>query len=68
MGNNLIIGSTQELGDNFVVPITSSDGPFLDCKLILTDFSPDFKRVVLSHLDKLLSLPYMVGKLEMFSF
>jgi hypothetical protein len=34
MGNNLIIGSTQEPGDNFVVPITSPDGPFLDCKLI----------------------------------
>jgi hypothetical protein len=32
------------------------------------DFSPDFKHVILSCMDELLSLPYMVEKLEMFSF
>jgi hypothetical protein len=32
------------------------------------DFSPNFKHVVRSRLEELLSLPYMVEKLEMFSF
>jgi len=32
------------------------------------DFSPDFKHLILSRLDELLSLLYMVEKLEMFSF
>jgi len=33
----------------------------------LVDFNDDFKHVALFHLDKLLGLPYMVGKLEIFS-
>jgi hypothetical protein len=36
------------------------------CKF-LVDFNSYFKHVVLSHLDELLGLPYMVGKLEMSS-
>jgi hypothetical protein len=36
--------------------------------IFLADFSPDFKHVVLSFLDELLVLPYMVGKLDMYSF
>jgi len=31
-------------------------------------FSPDFKHVVLSRLDELLGLRYIVGKFQMFSF
>jgi hypothetical protein len=34
----------------------------------LVDFSHDFKHVVLFLLDELLSLPFMVKKLEMSSF
>jgi len=34
----------------------------------LTDFSPNFKHIVLSHLDELLVLPYMVENLEMYNF
>jgi hypothetical protein len=37
-------------------------------RMFLIDFSPDFKHVVFSHLDELLGLPYVVGKLEMSSF
>jgi len=33
----------------------------------LTDFNTDFKHVVLSHLDELLGLPYLVGKLKISS-
>jgi hypothetical protein len=33
----------------------------------LVDFNDDFKHVALSHLDKLLGLPYMVRKLEISS-
>jgi len=36
--------------------------------IFLVDFSPDFKHVVLSFLDELLNLPYMVGKPEVSSF
>jgi hypothetical protein len=31
--------------------------------IFLADLNPDFKRVILSHLDELLGLRYMVGKL-----
>jgi len=31
-------------------------------------FSPDFKHVVLFHLDELLGLRYIVGKFQMYSF
>jgi len=37
-----------------------------DC--LLTYLKLDFKHVILSHLDELLSLPYMDGKLEKSSF
>jgi len=36
--------------------------------IFLADLSPDFKHVVLSCLDKLLGLRYMVEKLQMSSF
>jgi hypothetical protein len=36
--------------------------------IFLADFSSNFKHVVLSHMDELLGLLYMVGKLEMSSF
>jgi len=35
---------------------------------LLEDFRLDFKAIVLSHLDKLQSLPYIDGNLEMSSF
>ena len=34
----------------------------------LADFNLDLKHVVHFFLDELLSIPYMVGKLEMYSF
>jgi hypothetical protein len=37
-------------------------------RIFLADLSPDFKHVVLSRLDVLLALQYMVGKLQMSSF
>jgi hypothetical protein len=37
-------------------------------RIFLADLSPDFKHVVLSRLDELLSLQYMVGKLQMSNF
>jgi hypothetical protein len=37
-------------------------------RMFLINFSPDFKHVVLSRLDKLLGLSYIVGKFEMSSF
>jgi len=37
-------------------------------RIFLADLSLDFKYVILSHLDELLSLRYMVGKLSMSSF
>jgi hypothetical protein len=32
------------------------------------NFSPDFKYFFLSHMNELLELPYMVGKLDISSF
>ena len=37
-------------------------------RTFLADFNPDFKHIVLSCLDELIGLPYMVRKLEMSSF
>jgi hypothetical protein len=37
-------------------------------RIFLTDLSPDFKHVILSRLDKLLGLRYIVGKLQISSF
>jgi hypothetical protein len=37
-------------------------------RIFLADLSPNFKHVVLSNLDELLGLWYMVGKLQMSSF
>jgi len=37
-------------------------------RIFLADLSPDFKHVVLFHLNELLGLQYMVGKLHMSSF
>jgi hypothetical protein len=37
-------------------------------RIFLADLSPDFKHVVLSRLDELLDLQYMVGKLQMSNF
>jgi len=37
-------------------------------RTFLVDFNHDFKPVILSRLDELLGLPYMVEKLEMSSF
>jgi hypothetical protein len=37
-------------------------------RIFLADLSPDFKHVVLSRLDELLGLQYMVGKLQMSNF
>jgi len=36
--------------------------------IFLTDLSPDFKHVVLSRLDELLDLQYIVGNFQMSSF
>jgi len=36
--------------------------------IFLADLSPDFKHVVLSRLNELLGLRYMVGKFQMSSF
>jgi len=36
--------------------------------IFLTDLSPDFKHVILSRLNELLNLQYMVRNLQMFSF
>ena len=36
--------------------------------IFLTDLSPDFKHVILSHLDELLGLQYVVGMFQMSSF
>jgi hypothetical protein len=35
--------------------------------IFLADLSPDFKHVILFHLDKLLGLRYMIGKLQISS-
>jgi len=37
-------------------------------RTFLVDFSPDFKHVVLSCLDELLCVPYMIWKIDMSSF
>jgi hypothetical protein len=37
-------------------------------RVFLANLSPNFKHVVLSHLDELLGLRYMVRKLQMSSF
>jgi hypothetical protein len=37
-------------------------------RIFLINLSPDFKHVILSHLNKLLNLQYMVRNLQMFSF
>jgi hypothetical protein len=37
-------------------------------RIFLVDFSPDFKHIVLSRLDELLGLSYIVGKFEISSF
>jgi hypothetical protein len=34
----------------------------------LINFSPDFIHVILSYLDELISIPYMVENLEIYSF
>jgi len=39
-----------------------------DFCIFLADLSPDFKYVVLSRLDELLGLRYIVGKFQMSSF
>jgi hypothetical protein len=36
--------------------------------IFFTDLSPDFKHIVLSYLDELLNLRYVVEKLQMSSF
>jgi hypothetical protein len=36
-------------------------------RIFLVDFSPDFKHIVLSRLDELSDLSYMVGKFEISS-
>jgi len=36
--------------------------------ILLVDFSPNFKHVILSHLDELLNLTYMVGNHNMYGF
>jgi hypothetical protein len=36
-------------------------------RIFLVDFSPDFKHIVLSRLDELSGLSYMIGKFEISS-